>query len=108
MDRETLTRKYFSKLHTHLIIAVYVPDRALCEGEVLIVCDQSAECTRCDLVGKDRGGGPVAQEDLMRDEILGGPFLLHRLWGFTDHECFGLREKVGGKHSGRPSVSKVL
>lgn len=88
-----------AKLDTPLVEGVDVPDSALDEGEVLVVSDQSTESTRGDLLGEDGSGGPVAEESLVRNELIGSTLSLDGFRGLANHEGLGLCEEVGGEHA---------
>lgn len=60
-----------AELDTPLVEGVDVPDGALDESEVLVVSDQGTESTGGDLLGQDGGGGPVAEEGLVGNELIG-------------------------------------
>jgi hypothetical protein len=88
-----------AELDAPLVERVDVPDGALDESEVLVVGDQGTESTRGDLLGQDGGGGPVAEESLVRNELIGSALGLDGFGGLSDHEGLGLCEEVGGEHA---------
>lgn len=88
-----------AQLNTPLVEGVDVPDRTLDEGDVLVVGDQSTQGGRGDLLSQNGGGGPVAQEGLVRDEVLRGVLGLDLLGGLADHQGLGLGQEVGGQHA---------
>jgi hypothetical protein len=96
---ENALGKLLAELDAPLVERVDVPDGALDESEVLVVSDQQAERAGGDLLGQDRGGGPVAEESLVGDELVGSAFGLDGFGGLADHEGLGLCEEVGGEHA---------
>ena len=95
---KNLLRQGLAQLNTPLVEAVDVPDGALGEGEVLVVDDQSTQGSRRDLLCEDGGGGAVAQEGLVGDELVGRALGLDFVGRLADHEGLSLGEEVGGKH----------
>jgi len=91
--------KLLAELNTPLVVGVDVPDGALDKGEVLVVGDQSTKRTGGDLLCKDGSGGPVAEESLVGNELVGSALGLDSFGGLADHEGLGLGEEVGGKHA---------
>jgi hypothetical protein len=88
-----------AELDAPLVVRVDVPDGALDEGEVLVVGDQGTESAGGDLLCQDGSGGPVAEESLVGDELVGGALGLDGFRGLADHEGLGLGEEVGGEHA---------
>ena len=88
-----------AQLDAPLVEAVDIPDRALGEGQVLVVDDQGAERGRGDLLGEDAGGGAVAEEGLVRDEVLGRALALDLLRRLAHHQRLRLGEEVGREHA---------
>lgn len=91
-------RQALAQLNTPLVERVDVPDGALNEGEVLVVDDQRTESGRSDLLREDAGGGSVAQERLVGDELLRSVFSLKLLGCLSDHESLSLSQEVGSQH----------
>lgn len=87
-----------AELNTPLVKGVDVPDGAFGEGHVLVVGNQCTESAGSDLLGKDGGGGAVAEESLVGDELVGGTLGTDLLGGLADHEGLSLSEVVGGEH----------
>jgi hypothetical protein len=96
---ENALGKLLAELDAPLVEGVDVPDGALDESEVLVVGDQRTERTGGDLLGQDRSGGPVAEESLVGNELVGSALGLDGFGGLADHEGLGLCEEVGGKHT---------
>lgn len=97
---ENLLGEDLAQLDTPLVERVDVPDGTLGEGEVLVVNDQGTELSGTDVSTDEYGGGgAVAEEDLVRDELLGrvalGADLVGRL---ADHEGLSLCEVVRREH----------
>lgn len=89
-----------AQLHAPLVEAVDVPYGTLGKCEVFVIGDQSAQLGWADMsTDKYAGGRSVAEEDLVRHQVLGnlalGAYLIGRL---PYHQGFGLREVVGRKH----------
>jgi hypothetical protein len=96
---ENALGKLLAELDAPLVEGVDVPDGALDESEVLVVSDQRAERAGGDFLGQDRGGGPVAEESLVGNELVGSAFGLDGFGGLADHEGLRLCEEVGGEHA---------
>lgn len=104
---EDLLGQALAQLDAPLVKRVDVPHRAFGEGGMLVVDDQSAEGAGRDFLGKDRSRGPVAQEGLVGNQLLGRTFggdLVRRL---ANHQSFGLGEEVGGQHPGNQTSAKL-
>src|SRR5581483_3896870 len=84
-----------AELDSPLIERVDVPDRPLREHLVLVQGDQAAEGPWVELVGQDRGGGPIAGEGPMGNEPLRNPLGAHLIARLAERERLGLREQVG-------------
>ena len=56
------------------------------------------ESTGGDLLGQDGGGGPVAEESLVGNDLIGSALGLDGFGGLADHEGLGLSEEVGSQH----------
>lgn len=97
---EDLLGQHLAELDAPLVERVDVPDGALGEGEVLIVDDERTELGGTNMAAdEDAGGGPVAKEDLVGDEVLGHVALgADLVGGLADHKSLGLSEVVGRKH----------
>ena len=96
---ENALGELLAELDAPLVEGVDVPDGALNEREVLVVSNQGTESTRGDLLGQDGGCGPVAEESLVRNELIGSALGLDGFGGLADHEGLGLCEEVGGEHA---------
>ena len=94
-----LLGQHLAQLHTPLVEGVDVPDGALGEGQVLVVRDQSTQRRRGDLLGQDRGGGAVAQERLVRHQVVRRTLGLDLLGRLPDHQGLGLGQEVGRQHA---------
>lgn len=94
-----LLGKHLAQLHTPLVEGVDVPDGTLGEGEVLVVGNQSSQSGGGDLLGQDGGRRAVAQEGLVRDQVLRGTLGLDLLRGLSDHQSFRLGQEVGSQHA---------
>ena len=75
----------FAELDAPLVEAVDVPHRALGEGAVFVVGDQGAQGSRGDFLREDGGGGAIAEEGFVGDEVVGGAFGFDFVGGFADH-----------------------
>ena len=95
---ENLLRQALAQLNAPLVEAVDVPDGTFGEGQVLVVNDEGSESRGGNLVRQDRRGGSVAQERLVRDQVLRSALCLDLVWGLADHEGLCLSEEVGSKH----------
>jgi hypothetical protein len=67
-------------------------------SKLLVVHDQGTKSSGGNLVSQDGGGGTVAQESLVGDELLGSTLSLDFVWALADHEGLSLCEEVGRKH----------
>ena len=93
-----LTCEDLAQLNAPLVERVDVPDDTLGEGDVLIVRNQCAQSPRGDLVGQNRGGRAVAQEDLVGLELIGGTLSYHLIASLADHEGLRLGKEVRSQH----------
>lgn len=88
-----------AQLNTPLVEAVDVPDGALGEGEVLVIDDKSAELSRANgAANKDRSGWAVAEEALVRDQLIRGALSTQLVVRLSDHQGLSLCKVVGGQH----------
>ena len=100
------TGQHLAELDAPLVEAVDVPDAALGEGDVLVVGDEGAEGARGELLREYRRRRPVAEEGLVRDELVGRALGLELRGRLADHEGLGLREEVGGEHPVQGAVGR--
>lgn len=96
-----LLRQDLSQLDTPLIEAVDVPYRTLGEGDMFVVRDQSSERAWRDLLGEDGGCGPITEECLVIDKLIGRSLSFDLCFRLAGHERFGLGKEVGCQHPGR-------
>lgn len=96
---ENLLCQHLTQLDSPLVEAVDVPDGSLCEGEMLVVDNERAQLGWADVTADEHARrGPVSEEDLVRRQVIRGTFSLDLVHSLADHQGFGLREIVGGKH----------
>lgn len=96
---ENLLGKDLAQLNAPLVEAVDVPDGTLDKSQVLVVDNQGAQLSRADdIAHQDGGGWSVAEEALVRDEILGRALSSELVVSLADHESLGLGKVVGCQH----------
>lgn len=97
---ENLLGQRLAQLDAPLVKRVDVPDGALRERKVLVVDNQRAQLRRPNLpADEDARGRPVAEEDLVGDQVGGGALGADLVGRLADHEGLGLGEVVGGQHA---------
>lgn len=96
---ENLLCKDLAQLDAPLVEAVDVPDGALDESQVLVVDNQSTQLGRADDISHQDGcSWSVAEEALVRDEILRGALSSELVVSLADHESLSLGKVVGCQH----------
>lgn len=96
---ENLLGKHLAQLNAPLVEAVNVPDGTLDKSQVLVVDNQGTQLSRADDISHQDGcGWSVAEEALVRDEILGRALSSELVVSLADHEGLGLGKVVGCQH----------
>ena len=83
-----------AQLDTPLVKAIDIPYRALSEGQVLVVRDQSAERPGRNFLCKDRSRRSVTEECLVGNKVGGCTLGLDFFNGLADHKGLGLCEEI--------------
>lgn len=94
-----LLRKDLAQLNTPLVEGVDVPDGAFCENDVLVVSDEGTQSGGRDLLGQNGSRRAVAEEGLVRHQVLGSTLGLDLLRGLANHQSLRLGKEVGGQHA---------
>lgn len=89
-----------TKLNTPLVEAVDVPNGTFCEGDVLVIGDQSPQRSWGNLLREDRGRGSVSEESFVVHKLVRSSFGLDLCFRFARHERFRLGKIIGRQHPG--------
>mmetsp|Transcript_17218 Transcript_17218/g.43891 ORF Transcript_17218/g.43891 Transcript_17218/m.43891 type:complete len:430 (-) Transcript_17218:352-1641(-) len=92
--REDGLGKLLAQLHAPLIERVNIPDDALRVNFVLVHGDEAPKRPWGQLVHKDGVGGAVAEEHLVRNNVLARALLPHLRLSLAAHERLRLRKEV--------------
>ena len=92
--RDNALRQHLAQFHAPLVEAVDVPDDALGEDRVLVECNELAECSRRESLGKKGVGWAIALEHPVRHEPVGGAFSRYLFVGLAESQRLGLREDI--------------
>jgi len=97
---KNLLRQHLAQLNAPLIEAVDIPHRTLRKRQMLVVNNQGAQFSGSNVsTDEDACRGPVAQEYLVGNQVLGHAAFGTDLIGcLAYHERLGLGEVVAGEH----------
>lgn len=87
-----------TQLDTPLVEGVDAPDSTFNEGNHLVVCDQSTQSCRGDLLAQNGGCWSVTRESLVRNQGFIGSLGTNLLRSLSKHQGLGLGEEVGSQH----------